>query len=113
VRYTSASQSNSTAYDVVANFDANADSFAWNHSLTFDGTVTGQLKSTTFEANLTTAFAGVAANHAEMFQATSGNMMGQVFLLINDSSVGYSTGDLIVRLTNQTGTLTSSNFKVG
>jgi hypothetical protein len=40
-------------------------------------------------------------------------MAGQVFLLINDASVGYSTGDLIVRLSNTTGTLTDTNFKVG
>jgi len=114
VRYTSASQSNGTAYDTVSNFNAATDAFVWNHSLTFDNTVlTGQLKSTTFEANLTTAFAGVSADHAAVFTATGGNMTGQTFLLINDSSVGYSTGDLIVRLTNQTGSLTNSNFKVG
>ena len=52
-----------------------------------------------------------AANHAAILQATGGNMNGQMFLLINDGSVGYSTGDLIVRLTNTTGTLTSANFK--
>ena len=55
----------------------------------------------------------VSGNHAELFQATSGDMSGQVFLLINDGTPGYQTGDLIVRMNNTAGTLTDSNFKVG
>jgi hypothetical protein len=114
IRYTSASQSNSSGYDRVDGFNAAADSFSWTQALTFDGTVGGVLKSNTFEANLTTAFAGVAADHAKVFMATSGNMQGQMFLLINDASVGYSSGDLIVRLTNTNpAALTDANFKVG
>lgn len=114
VRYTSASQSNSSAYDTVNGFDAATDSFAWNHSLTFDGTVGGTLTTRSLEANLTAAFAGVGANHAAILQATSGNMQGRMFLLINDGSVGYSTGDLVVRLTNTNpATLSDGNFNVG
>jgi hypothetical protein len=114
IRYSAASQSNSSGYDIVNGFDAAADSFSWTQALTFDSTVaSGRLNSTTLETNLTTAFAGVAANHAKAFQATTGNMAGQVFLLINDASVGYQTGDLVVRMNNTTGALSDSNFKVG
>ena len=89
-------------------------SFEWSHSPTFDVTVaSGTLKSNTFEANQTTAFAGVAANHTKVLQASGGNMAGQMFLLVNDGSVGHSTGDLIVRLTNQGGAPTDANFKAG
>jgi hypothetical protein len=112
IRYTSAAQSNSTAYDMVNGFDATKDSFVWSQVITFDGTVGGVLKTTAFEQNLTDAFSTVGADHAAILQATSGNMQGQMFLLINDASAGYAPGDLIVRLTNTDPlTFSDANFK--
>ena len=116
VRYTSAADSNSSAYDLVNGFNGAVDSFSWTHSVTWAGTVGGALRSSNFENDLTAAFTGLGAERAAVFKATSGNMAGQVFLLINDGATGFQAGsDVIVRLANNTDTSTFSNgtFKVG
>ncbi len=111
IRYTSAAQSTSAAYDVVSGFDTSSDSFFWSQSITFDGTVNALLRTTTLDDNLATAFGSIAANHAAIVEASGGNLSGQMFLLINDGTAGYQPGDLVVRLAGtDPATFLSANF---
>ena len=117
IRYTGYADSNSSAYDLVNGFNGAADSFSWTTALTWDGTVAGgPLRSGSLASDLTAAFSGVAGDHAAVFKATSGNMAGQQFLLINDATAGFQSGsDVVVRLGNATdvSTFTDTTFKVG
>lgn len=102
IRYTSAPQSTGAAYDIVLAFDAYRD-----HFQTWTGVTAvnprhfkGELSTSTFDANLTTAMAGLFAGNAALFTANSGELAGETFLVVNTNHVkGYQSGaDLVVRL---------------
>lgn len=117
-RYTSVLQSTSTTYDTLVGFDAANDFFATSQTVAgVDPAVTtGALSRATFDADLAAAMnsAVLLAQHAALFTASSGNLAGSTFLVIDENNIaGYQAGqDLVINLKNGTNltTLSTSNF---
>ena len=114
VRYNNAVESNSAGYDFVKTFDAAADVFSLWKTVTFDSTVaSGVLKAASFDTNLGAALTSTnfQADHAAVFYASSGDLKGNYFLVVNDASAGYQGGnELVVKLGGTNPNLTGGNF---
>jgi hypothetical protein len=106
VRYTAGAQSTSTGYDTITGFDASVDHLhVWTGVTAVDTPITtGALAKGSFDANLGAAMTGLAAHHAVLFEADSGNLAGIQFLVIDaNGTAGYQGGqDLVVRLDGAT-----------
>ena len=93
--YDAVSQSTSTGFDRLVGFDDNADTIDLPYAVTgFLTPSAGSLSAGSFDADLSTAFAGRLATHqAGMFTATGGDMAGHTFLVIDaDGIAGYQAG---------------------
>jgi Ca2+-binding RTX toxin-like protein len=107
--YASASESTSTSFDTIINFNFNnADVFDLPGAVTSTSTVSGgALDAASFDADLATAMnAGVlSANEAAMFLPTLGSYAGQRFLIVDgDGIAGYTAGaDFVFLIQSPTG----------
>jgi VCBS repeat-containing protein len=107
--YNSVSDSTSTGYDKVKNFDANSDTFQITGVTVnaVDAAVNGgHLSGTHFDADLAAAIgaAQLAAHDAVLFNPDAGNLSGHTFLVVDMNGVaGYQAGqDLVIDLTGGT-----------
>jgi hypothetical protein len=105
-RYTAAAQSTSTGYDTITGFDASVDHLhVWSGVTAVDAPIaTGNLSKGSFDSDLAAAMAGLAAHHAALFSAGSGNLAGVPFAVTDtNGTAGYQAGgDLVVRLDGAT-----------
>jgi len=118
--YNAVSDSTSTGYDRITTFNANADFFHLNGmSVTgIDTAITSGLLQggAHFDANLATdvGAAQLAAHHAVLFTADSGNLAGHTFLVVDiNGTAGYQAGqDIVIDLTGGTNlnSLSTGNF---
>jgi hypothetical protein len=116
-RYTAANQSTGPNHDKVIGFDADADSFDVFTNVTgVDAAITGKLSAAKFDADLANAVdaAHLLANHAALFTADRGTLVGATFLVVDTNGVaGYqASADLVIRLNDATnlGSLATGNF---
>jgi len=120
--YGAASDSTGPTYDTIIGLDTTRDMFHLNSAVTgIDGAVTsGMLDS---GANFNTELAAdigagqLGANHAVLFTATSGNLAGHTFLIVDTNGVaGYQAGaDLVIDVTggSHLNGLSTSDFITG
>jgi Ca2+-binding RTX toxin-like protein len=95
--YQDVSQSTGISHDKIVGFDATAEKFDLDVTVTgintaFSG---GKLTTANFDANLTAAVtaAHLAAGHAVLFTATSGGLAGHTFLVVDaNGAAGYQAG---------------------
>ncbi len=92
------SDSGGVAHDTILGFDAKKDKFDFNVAVTgIDATVaSGQLRSDHFSSDVKGAVgpAQLAAHHAALFTATTGNLAGHTILVVDANGVaGFQTGD--------------------
>ncbi len=116
--YNAVSDSTSTAHDVIHNMNFTGDFLqvsAIGAVTGIDAAVTsGPLSSSTFDTDLAVAVGAgqLAAHHAVLFTATDGTLAGHTILVVDENGVaGYqSGGDLVIDVSNFTGTLATSSF---
>jgi Ca2+-binding RTX toxin-like protein len=116
--YKHVSDSTSTNYDVIANFDT-SDKFSLTYSVNAVDTavITGALSTATFDADLASAIGSsqLGVHDAVFFTPDSGSLAGDHFLVIDaNGTAGYQAGqDYVIQITsNDFGdiSLTASNF---
>lgn len=107
--YYTVRESTSTTYDSIIGFNALVDKFTVDFGTpqAIDAAVTsGLLSSAHFDANLAAAIGAnqLHAHDAVLFTPTSGNLAGDVFLIVDgNGTAGYQAGaDLVIELTNAT-----------
>ncbi len=103
--YNAISDSTSSNFDTVVGFDALLDKFQVLSTVTgIDSEVVGGTLSTaSFDTDLVSALSGhLLADHAILFEPTSGTFKGQTFLVIDQNGqAGYQAGgDLVIDLTH-------------
>lgn len=115
--YTSAVQSTSSHYDTIDGFNFAADRIdvpgAAGTITAIDPAITsGSLSSATFDGDLGTLSGTLGAHHALLVTASTGTLHGQSFLVVDlNGTAGYQTGhDLVIDLTNATGSLATTDF---
>ena len=117
--YNAVSDSTSTQYDKVTNFDASADTFKIaGHGVNAIDTAiaSGHLSGTSFDSDLSNAVnaAHLAAHDAVLFTADSGTLHGHTFLVVDVNGVaGYQTGqDIVIDVTGgaHLSSLSTANF---
>jgi Ca2+-binding RTX toxin-like protein len=99
--YTRASHSTGLAFDTIARFDAQQDSFLMFAEVSqIDPKITkGSLSHDTFDHDLAMA-TNLAAHHAVLFKPSDGDFAGHIFLVIDQNGVaGYQSGhDVVIEL---------------
>ena len=113
--YESASDSTSTAHDVVSGFDAGQDLFIFDGVTVggFDGVLTGAVNTATLDADLQGITGGaLVAGDAWEVDVTSGDLAGHQFLLVDaNGNAQYDGGsDYLIDITGHAGTLSAANF---
>ena len=117
--YTGVSNSTSTGYDTITNFDALTDVFQFKTDVTaIDAAVTsGQLDTgSNFDTELAAALNSsvLGADHAILFTPNSGTLAGHTFLVVDANNVaGYTAGaDYVFDITGAThlASLSTSDF---
>jgi Ca2+-binding RTX toxin-like protein len=114
--YTSADHSTSVTYDTINGFNFSLDRFHVAITITAIDTAlnSGKLDSGgQFDTELAAALSGnLGADHAILFTASSGNLSGQTFLVVDlNGSAGYQAGaDLVIHMNADTGTLVVGDF---
>ncbi|HEY2069814.1 MAG TPA: calcium-binding protein [Rhizomicrobium sp.] len=116
--YNAVSDSTSTAHDVIHNMNFTGDFLEVSPIGAVTGVdaaiTSGDLSTTTFNTDLATAVdaSHLAAHHAVLFTATDGTLAGHTILVVDENGVaGYqSGGDLVIDVSNYTGTLAVSSF---
>jgi Ca2+-binding RTX toxin-like protein len=115
--YNAASDSTSTGFDKIKNFDGSADFIKLTGMSVnaVDAAITsGRLSGAHFDSDLAAAVSGLASHDAVLFTADSGNLHGHTFLVVDVNGVaGYQAGqDLVIDLTGGTnlGSLSTGNF---
>jgi hypothetical protein len=101
--YDDASQSTSLGYDKIFGFDENADRIDLPFTVTgFAAPASGALSTGSFDSDLANAFSGLTSHQAGMFTATSGDLAGHTFLVIDaDGNQGYQAGsDYVIEIVN-------------
>ncbi len=94
--YYDAAQSSGADYDVLADFDAAADKIDLQVSVTgFDAAIqNGSLSTGSFNADLGAALAGLGAGHAVFYAPDSGDLAGNIFLVVDANGIaGYQEGE--------------------
>jgi hypothetical protein len=120
--FNATSDSTGPTYDTVVGFDSMRDQFVLGTTVTgVDTLVSGGALDT--GANFNTELAAdigagqLGANHAVLFTATSGNLSGHTFLIVDTNGVaGYQAGqDLVIDVTggHHFGSLSTSDFITG
>ena len=101
--YDDASQSTSTGFDRLVGFDENVDRIDLPFAVTgFAGSASGALNTATMDTTFANAFAGLAVHQAALFTATSGDLAGQIFAVVDANGVaGYQAGaDYVIGFTS-------------
>ncbi|PTS73934.1 hypothetical protein DBR17_17585, partial [Sphingomonas sp. HMWF008] len=100
----SVAESTSTTHDTLIGFDVSADKIDLSTTITaIDAAITvGTLSNGSFDSDLTTALAGLGANHAITFTADQGDLAGRIFLVADTNGIaGYQAGqDAVFELIN-------------
>ncbi|MBV9883405.1 MAG: hypothetical protein JO276_10395 [Sphingomonadaceae bacterium] len=99
--YDAANQSTSTTYDKIIGFDDNTDKIDLPFAVTgFAAPTSGNLSTASFDADLSSAFAGLTSHQAGMFTATGGSLNGHTFLVVDADGVqGYQAGsDYVIEI---------------
>jgi len=120
-RYDAVSDSTSIHYDTVVNFALTRDAFGVQARVTgVDAAVTGGLLDDSgaariFDQQLAAAVdaAHLAAHHAVLFTPDSGNLAGEIFLIVDQNgTAGYQAGqDLVIHMTgSDVSQLNAGNF---
>ena len=112
-------ESTSTGYDTITDIDFSTDKIdppGANGIVTGVDTaiVGGALSTATFDTDLAAAVnaGNLAVSHAVLFTADSGTLSGHTFLVVDENgTAGYqASADLVIDVTNYTGTLSTSSF---
>lgn len=103
--FNNSGESTGVAYDTFVHYDSAHQLISLPTAVTGIDTAitTGALQKSQFDANLAVAVnsSNLAANHAVLFTADSGNMAGKTFLVVDtNGTAGYQAGDLVVLMTN-------------
>lgn len=96
--YAGVGQSGGTAHDTIIGFDARKDAFDLDTAITgIDATVaSGALNAGTFATDVKNAVGAgqLAAGHAVLFTATSGDLAGHTILVVDrNGAAGFQTGN--------------------
>jgi Ca2+-binding RTX toxin-like protein len=108
--YTAASQSNSSAIDVINGLDLNSDKFDMDVAVNNVFTTSGSVSAATFDANMGTILTDYVC---AIVNVTGGDLLGKSYLVINaDTGNGfiYVAGDYVMEITGFTGTLDTGDF---
>ncbi len=114
--YNAVSDSTSTVYDHITDFNAATNLFNMPGAVTgVDPLVAaGTLNSGTFDAGLASAIGAgqLLSAHAVLFTPDAGNLSGHEFLVVDANGVaGYQAGqDYVIEVTGLSGALTAGNF---
>ncbi len=114
--YNGVSDSTSTAYDHISDFNTAIDLIDLPASVTgIDAAITsGTLNSGTFDTNLAAAVGSgqLAAGHAVLFTVTAGDLHGHEFLVVDANGIaGYQASqDYVIEIGGISGTLTTGDF---
>jgi Ca2+-binding RTX toxin-like protein len=112
-------QSTSTHYDTITDINFSVDTITPPKQLGLPSGIDaaingGALSTATFDSDLATAVDSnhLAAVHAVLFTADSGDLSGHTFLVVDENGqAGYQTAaDLVIDVTGYTGTLSTSSF---
>ena len=116
VNFAASPTSNSVNYDTISNFNfaaGDAIGVAGYAPSSIASAVSGSLSTATFDSDLAAALgpSRLTAGAALLFTANAGTLAADTFLIAStNGSAGYTSGDLVVRLTGATtGTLGLSN----
>ncbi len=94
--YHDAAQSSGADYDILADFDAGVDKIHLDVTVTgFDTAIQGgALSAGSFNADLGAALAGLGAGHAVFYAPDSGDLAGNIFLIVDANGIaGYQEGE--------------------
>jgi Ca2+-binding RTX toxin-like protein len=113
--YNDVSDSTSTKYDVVTDFNASADKFTMPDTpAAVDAMVSsGTLSAGSFNNDVKNAVNGhLLANDAILFHATAGGLAGHTILVVDaNGSAGYQAGaDFVIDVTGYSGTFDITDF---
>lgn len=114
--YDGVSQSTGTGYDRIAGFLSGIDKIDLDFNVTGVAATVGlgALSTASFDSNLAAAIGAdqLAANHAVLFQADAGDLVGQTFLVIDANGVaGYQAGeDYVIQLIAPPASLATGDF---
>ncbi|HEX2590944.1 MAG TPA: calcium-binding protein [Rhizomicrobium sp.] len=116
--YTGVLDSTTKTFDTIVGFDANADRFDLDVSVTgVDATVgSGALSSATFDADLAAVIGAgqLGSGHAVLFTATSGGLSGHTMLIVDaNGTAGYqASADYVFDVTGlaHAGSLNTADF---
>jgi Ca2+-binding RTX toxin-like protein len=117
--YAAPSESTSTSYDKIKDFDFSTDHFhlsGYFVNAIDTAVTTGALGPVAFDANLTAAVGSgqLAAHDAVLFTASSGSLSGHTYLVVDlNGTAGYQSGqDLVIEVTGYTngGSFSTSTF---
>ncbi|HEY1630082.1 MAG TPA: calcium-binding protein [Rhizomicrobium sp.] len=114
--YNAVSDSTSTTYDHISDFNAAQDFIHLPVAVTgIDPTIMGGVvNAASFDANLASVVSSTVllAHHAMLLQPGGGDLHGHLFLVVDANGVaGYQASqDLVVEVTGMTGALTTGNF---
>ena len=115
VDLSSAPNSTSADYDTISNFNftaGDAVNVAGFTPVAALSAINGSLSAATFDSDLASQLTSLAKGDAVVFNATSGGLAGESFLIAaTNGANGYAAGDLVIRLTGTTtGTLGVGNL---
>ncbi|MBV9884476.1 MAG: VCBS repeat-containing protein [Sphingomonadaceae bacterium] len=99
--YDDPSQSTSVGYDKIFGLDDNVDKIDLPFAVTgFAAPTSGNLSTASFDTDLSTAMAGLTSHQAGMFTATSGDLNGHTFLVVDgNGTAGYQAGsDYVIEI---------------
>ena len=114
--YDGVNQSTSVNYDQITGFVSGTDRFVFNFAVTgVDATITnGALSTASFDSDLAAAVGAgqLGANRATLFQASTGTLAGQTFLVVDANGVaGYQANeDYVILLNTPPASLTVADF---
>jgi hypothetical protein len=101
--YGAAAESSGASYDTLIGFDFNFDRIDLAQAVTgIDAKVQGKLTTQKFNKNMQALLQAddLAAGHAVLVQAKTGDLAGEVFLVVDlNGAAGYqNNGDLVLNL---------------
>jgi Ca2+-binding RTX toxin-like protein len=111
--YTKAVQSVGSSHDIIIGFDPTVDKIDLPTGISVTGIDaainSGAASAATLDDDLTNALVSLGAHHAVQFTATSGDLAGHVFEVIDSNGVaGYQAGkDMVIELQNPVTAITT------
>ncbi len=113
--YSDVTESSSTKYDIITDYNASADKFSMPDTpAALDAMVaSGTLSTASFNNDMKNALNGhLLANDAILFHATAGTLSGHTFLVVDaNGTAGYqSAGDYVMDITGYSGAFVIGDF---